>query len=137
MSVNGCRIINLPRIADPRGNLTFVEGDKHIPFPIRRVYYLYDVPGGETRGGHGHKQLQQFIIAASGSFDVVVDDGKDKQRFFLNRSYYGLYIPRMVWRELENFSSGSVSLVMASEIYDESDYYRDYSEFLDAVRAQR
>jgi UDP-2-acetamido-3-amino-2,3-dideoxy-glucuronate N-acetyltransferase len=137
MSIEQCRIINLPRITDPRGNLTFVEGENHIPFPIRRVYYLYDVPGGETRGGHAHRQLEQFIIAASGSFDVVLDDGVEKKRFFLNRSYYGLYVPRMMWRELENFSSGSVCLVMASERYSESDYYRDYQEFLEAVRAHR
>src|SRR5258708_7905620 len=136
MSIDQCRIIDLPRVADPRGNLTFVEGEKHVPFPIRRVYYLYDVPGGETRGGHAHRRLQQFIIAASGSFDVVVDDGHQKGRFFLNRSYYGLYVPRMVWRELENFSSGSVCLVIASEPYEESDYYRDYQEFVNAVRAQ-
>ncbi len=136
-TIEDCKVIQLPRITDPRGNLTFVEGENHIPFPIRRVYYLYDVPGGETRGGHAHRQLKQFIIAASGSFDVVVDDGFEKKRFFLNRSYYGLYMPRMVWRELENFSSGSVCLVMASEVYQESDYYRDYQEFQEAVRVQR
>jgi dTDP-4-dehydrorhamnose 3,5-epimerase-like enzyme len=135
-SIEQCRVIDLPRIADPRGNLTFVEGERHVPFPIRRVYYLYDVPGGETRGGHAHKKLEQFIIAASGSFDVVVDDGSRKRRFFLNRSYYGLFVPRMVWRELENFSSGSVCLVIASEPYEESDYYRDYQEFVKAVRVQ-
>jgi hypothetical protein len=137
MSVARCRIIDLPRVADPRGNLTFIEGERHVPFPIRRVYYLYDVPGGETRGGHAHKRLEQFIIAASGSFDVVVDDGTEQRRFFLNRSYYGLYLPRMVWRELENFSSGSVCLVIASEVYEESDYYRDYQQFVEAVRAEQ
>jgi hypothetical protein len=135
MSLDEARIINLPRIPDPRGNLTFIEGERHIPFPIRRVYYLYDVPGGESRGGHAHKQLQQFIIAASGSFDVLVDDGRQRKRFFLNRSYYGLYLPCMVWRELENFSSGSVCVVLASEVFEESDYYRDFQQFLDAVRA--
>ncbi len=127
------RIIELPKIADPRGNLTFVEGMSHVPFDIRRVYYLYDVPGGETRGGHAHKDLEQFIIAVNGSFDVVLRDGYNQKKFFLNRSYYGLYVPRMVWRELENFSSGSVCLVLASQPYDESDYYRDYPEFLKAV----
>jgi hypothetical protein len=137
MGVAQCRIIDLPRVADPRGNLTFLEGERHVPFPIRRVYYLYDVPGGETRGGHAHKRLEQFIIAASGSFDVVVDDGTERRRFFLNRSYYGLFLPRMVWRELENFSSGSVCLVIASEVYDESDYYRDYQEFVKAMRAEQ
>jgi dTDP-4-dehydrorhamnose 3,5-epimerase-like enzyme len=127
------RIIELPKIADPRGNLTFVEGQNHIPFEIKRVYYLYDVPGGESRGGHAHRELEQFVIAVNGSFDVVLRDGYDQKRVFLNRSYYGLYIPRMVWRELENFSSGSVCLVLASQHYDESDYYRDYAEYLRKV----
>ncbi|WP_104106121.1 FdtA/QdtA family cupin domain-containing protein [Nocardioides sp. 616] len=129
------RIVQLPRIQDPRGNLTFLEGGNHVPFDIARVYYLYDVPGGETRGGHAHRELEQVIIAVSGSFDVVLDNGDGHQeRHFLNRSYYGLYVPRMHWRELENFSSGSVLLVLASEKYDEDDYYRDYSEFLSDVR---
>jgi hypothetical protein len=128
-SALGCRIVELPRIADARGNLTFIEGGGHVPFDIERVYYLYDVPGGEFRGGHAHRELEQLIVAASGSFDVIVDDGATSERFFLNRSYYGLYIPRMVWRELDNFSSGSVCLVLASKRYDEADYYRDYDEF--------
>jgi dTDP-4-dehydrorhamnose 3,5-epimerase-like enzyme len=136
MGLEQCRIIDLPKISDPRGNLTFIEGDRHIPFGIRRAYYLYDVPGGESRGGHAHKTLEQFIIAASGSFDVVVDDGTKSRVFSLNRSYYGLYIPRMIWRALENFSSGAVCLVLASEYYDENDYYRDHQEFLAAVRAR-
>jgi dTDP-4-dehydrorhamnose 3,5-epimerase-like enzyme len=127
-------MIDLPKIGDPRGNLTFVEGACHVPFEIRRVYYLYDVPGGETRGGHAHYKLQQFVIAVSGSFDVVVDDGTCRESFFLNRSYYGLYIPRMIWREIENFSSGSICLVLASEPYDESDYIRDHDAFVRAVR---
>lgn len=133
MGLSEVRIIELPKIADPRGNLTFIEGNVHVPFDIRRVYYLYDVPGGESRGGHAHRQLEQFIIAASGSFDVLLDDGRNRVSFFLNRSYYGLYIPRMIWRELNNFSSGSVCLVMASELYEEADYYRDYREYQRAV----
>lgn len=128
--ISGPRLIELPRIQDPRGNLTFLEGGSHVPFDIARVYYLYDVPGGETRGGHAHRDLEQVIIAASGSFDVVLDDGMgEERRYFLNRSYYGLYVPKMQWRELENFSSGSVLLVLASLRYSEDDYYRDYDEF--------
>lgn len=126
------KIVNLPKINDQRGNLTFIEGDKHIPFAIKRVFYLYDVPGGESRAGHALKKCHQFVIAASGSFDVILDDGAKKERFQLNRSYYGLYIPPLTWREIENFSSGSVCLVMASEPYDEHDYYRDYEKFLKA-----
>ena len=124
MKLSKPKILNLPKITDARGNLTFIEGMRHVPFTIRRVYYLYDVPAGAMRGGHAHKQLEQFVIAASGSFTVVVDDGKKRRKFFLNRPHYGLYIPRMVWRELENFSSGSICVVLASEEYDESDYYR-------------
>jgi dTDP-4-dehydrorhamnose 3,5-epimerase-like enzyme len=128
------KLIQLPKISDPRGNLTFIEGGSHIPFDIARVYYLYDVPGGAERGGHAHKELQQLIIAMSGSFDVVLTDGKEKKRFHLNRSYEGLYIPTMLWRELDNFSSGSVCMVLASNRYDESDYYRDYDEYLEAMK---
>lgn len=127
------RMIELPRIHDPRGNLTFIEGNSHIPFDIRRVYYLYDVPGGAERGGHAHKGLSQLIIAMSGSFDVVLDDGKQKSRFHLNRSYQGLYVCPMIWRELDNFSSGSVCMVLASNTYDEADYYRDYYEYIEAT----
>ena len=126
----GCRLVHLPRITDPRGNLTSIEGGNQVPFDIARVYYLYDVPGGESRGGHAHRQLQQLIVAAAGSFDVIVDDGTETARFHLNRSYYGLYVPRLTWRELGNFSSGSVCLVLASEPYSEQDYYRDYDGFL-------
>lgn len=133
MSINNCKTIDLPKIQDPRGNLTFIEGGCHIPFEIARVYYLYDVPGGAERGGHAHKGLHQLIIAMSGSFDVVLDDGKEKKRFHLNRSYYGLYVCPMMWRELDNFSSGSVCMVLASNHYDESDYYRDYQDFLKVV----
>ena len=131
--LKNCIIINLPKIADPRGNLTFIEEKNHIPFKIKRVYYLYDVPGGESRGGHAHKNLQQFIIAASGSFDVILDDGFERKKFSLNRSYYGLYLPSMVWRELDNFSSGSVCLVLASEYYEQDDYIRDYDIFKNSV----
>lgn len=127
------QLIDLPKIEDNRGNLTFIENSRHIPFDIKRVYYLYDVPGGESRGGHAHKDLRQYIIAASGSFDVILDDGKNKTTFSLNRSYYGLYIPKMTWRELENFSSGSVCLVLASEFYDPTDYYYTYEDFIKAV----
>lgn len=130
MSISICRIIDLPKISDPRGNLTFVEGNSHVPFEIRRVYYLYDVPGGAERGGHAHKDLHQLIIAMSGSFDVVLDDGSEKKRFHLNRSYNGLYVCPMIWRELDNFSSGSVCMVLASNRYDEDDYYRNYHEYL-------
>lgn len=127
------RIIELPRIHDPRGNLTFIEGNSHVPFDIRRVYYLYDVPGGAERGGHAHKDLNQLIIAMSGSFDVVLDDGTEKRRFHLNRSYQGLYVCPMIWRELDNFSSGSVCMVLASNTYDEADYYRDYDDYIEAT----
>ena len=129
MNPSLCKLIDLPKILDHRGNLTFVEATKHIPFEIKRIYYLYDVPGGASRGGHAHRNLQQFVIAANGSFDVITEDGTNKKRFFLNRSYYGLYIPTMIWREMDNFSSGSVCLVLASEFYDEEDYIRDYREF--------
>ncbi len=127
--IAACQIIDLPKVSDPRGNLTFIEQQRHVPFDIQRVYYLYDVPGGAERGGHAHRELEQFIIAMSGSFDVVLDDGSVKKRVHLNRSYYGLYLPRMIWRELDNFSSGAVCLVLASTLYDEDDYYRDYNEF--------
>jgi len=134
MNIADCRLIDLPKIADPRGNLTFVEGGNHIPFDIKRVYYLYDVPGGAERGGHAHKDLHQLIIAMSGSFDVVLDDGFEKKRFHLNRSYNGLYVCPMIWRELDNFSSGAVCMVLASNPYGESDYYRNYDEFKEALK---
>lgn len=133
---SSCRIIQLPKISDPRGNLTFIEETRHIPFKIKRVYYLYDVPGGETRAGHTHKTLQQFIIAANGSFDVITDDGSRKETFHLNRSYYGLYLPPMVWRELTNFSSGSVCLVLASELFEEPDYIREYEAFKSELKVR-
>lgn len=129
MNIDFCKIIDLPKITDSRGNLTFVEGNNHIPFNIQRVYYLYDVPGGAQRGGHAHKDLHQLIIAMSGSFDVLLDDGTNKKRIHMNRSYNGLYVCPMIWRELDNFSSGSVLMVLASNNYDEEDYYRDYDKF--------
>lgn len=132
MGLLNCKLIDLPKITDTRGNLSFIEGGAHIPFAIERVYYLYDVPGGAERGGHAHKALEQLIVAMSGSFDVLLDDGKDKKRFHLNRSYYGLYLCPMIWRELDNFSSGSVCLVLASNRYDKSDYFRDYATYLAA-----
>lgn len=136
MEIKNCKVIKLPKIQDPRGNLTFIEGGNHIPFDIRRVYYLYDVPGGAERGGHAHKELHQLIIAMSGSFDVLINDGKESRRIHLNRSYSGLYVCPMIWRELDNFSSGSVCMVLASNVYDEADYYRNYDEFLRNRRAK-
>jgi len=133
VTLKDCRIIELPKIKNPSGNLTAIEGGRHIPFDIQRVYYLYDVPGGSERGGHAHKNLQQLIIAMSGSFDVILDDGYHKQRFHLNRSYQGLYVRTLIWRELDNFSSASVCMVLASNHYDEADYYRDYDEFLHSL----
>ncbi|WP_024275762.1 FdtA/QdtA family cupin domain-containing protein [Hyphomicrobium sp. 802] len=133
MPINDCKILELPKISDVRGNLTFVEANRHVPFAIERVYYLYDVPGGSERGGHAHKELHQFIVAMAGSFDVVISDGRDERRFRLNRSYFGLYLCPMIWRQLDNFSSGAVCMVLASAKYDEADYYRDYDEYLSAV----
>ena len=136
MSAETWSLVELPRIEDRRGNLTFIENRRHIPFVIRRVYYLYDVPGGATRAGHAHRTLEQFLVAMSGSFDVTLDDGRQRRVFHLNRSYYGLYIPPLVWREIDNFSSGSVCLALASDYFDEADYYRSYEGFLEAVRGQ-
>ena len=130
MSVEQCTVLDLPKITDLRGNLTFVEGRNHIPFDIRRVYYLYDVPGGAERGGHAHKALHQLIIAIAGSFDIHLDDGVTKKTVHLNRSYHGLYVCPMIWREIDNFSSGAVCMVLASDYYDEADYYRNYQDFL-------
>jgi dTDP-4-dehydrorhamnose 3,5-epimerase-like enzyme len=127
---DNCSIIQLPKIHDPRGNLTFVEGLNHISFKIKRMYWIYDVPGGEKRGGHAYKRLHELIIAVSGSFDVVLDDGREKSNFTLNRSYYGLYVPNLIWRSLENFSTNSLCLILASDVYNEDEYIRDYNEFL-------
>lgn len=129
-SIHDCSVISLSKIHNRAGNITIVEENKSIPFGIKRIYYLYDVPGGESRGGHAHKDLYQLIVAASGSFDVILDDGERKKYVSLNRPDYGLYIIPGIWRELTNFSSGSVSLVLASHNYDEKDYIRDYNEFL-------
>lgn len=136
MSIEQCQIIELPKIADKRGNLTVIENKKNIPFEIKRVYYLYDVPGGAERAGHAHKALKQFLVAMSGSFDVVIDDGYARTIYHLNRAYYGLYICPMVWREIVNFSSGAVCMALASDFYDESDYYRNYEDFIKAIGEQ-
>lgn len=133
MSVSQCRIIDLPKVADPRGNLTFLEGTRHIPFDIKRVFYLYDVPGGAERGGHALKTCEQFLIAMSGSFDVIIYDGKENKRIHMNRSYNGLYLPPMIWREMDNFSSGSVCLALASQPYNEAEYFRDYKGYIQAL----
>jgi len=132
MALEDCHIIELPKIYEPRGNLSFVESNNQIPFAIERVYYVYDVPGGADRGGHAHKGLYQLIIAMSGSFDITLDDGKNKKKFHLARSYYGLYVCPMIWREIDNFSSNSVLMVLASNKYGEEDYYRDYDDFMRA-----
>jgi hypothetical protein len=130
-----CTLLDFPVIRDRRGNLTFIEGGQHVAFDLERVFYLYDVPGGETRAGHALKQTQQVLIAMAGSFDVVVDDTYDRRTITLNRSYYGLHIPPLIWRELENFSSGAVCLALASRRYDEADYYRDYEAYRAAARS--
>lgn len=130
------RLLEFPRVENPAGNLTFLEGGRHVPFTIRRVYYLYDVPGGAVRGGHGHYELEQVVVAMSGSFDVHVEDGRQRDTFHLNRSYYGLYIPKMRWREIDNFSSGAVCMVIASTTYDEADYIRDHAMFIAKAHAR-
>lgn len=134
MSIKNCKIIELTRIQDDRGNLSVVEANRDIPFEIKRAYYLYDIPGGAVRAGHGHKALHQLMIAMSGAFDVTLDDGVHKKKFHLNRSYFGLYIPPMIWRDLNNFSSGAVCLNLASEYYAEADYIRSYADFLAEVK---
>ena len=127
------KIIELPRITDPRGNLTVAEANKNIPFDIKRVYWLYDVPGGECRGGHAHKQIKEILIAVSGSFHVTLDNGKEKQTFLLNHPYQGLFIDTKTWRTLDDFSSGAVCVVLASDFYDENDYIYDYNDFLQYI----
>ncbi len=130
------KIINLPKIIDKRGNLSFFEGNNQLPFEIARTYWIYDVPGGEVRGSHAFKNQNEFIIALSGSFDVVINDGAVEQRFSLNRSYYGLYIPKMLWRKLENFSTNSLALIVSDKKYDENDYIRDFDEFKKLINAK-
>ena len=130
-SVFDCSVIDVSKIHNEAGNITVVENSDNIPFDVKRIYYLYDVPGGEARGGHAHYDLEQFVVAASGSFDVILDDGKNRKRVSLNRPNLALHIVPGLWRELDNFSSGSISLVLASHKYDENDYIRDYNEFLE------
>lgn len=134
MKLESCRTISLPKIHDDRGNLSFIEAGRPVPFVIQRTYWIYDVPGGEVRGGHAYKELQEFFVALSGSFDVVLDDGKERKVVSLNRSYFGLCVPNMIWRHLENFATNSVCLIMASLPYSENDYIRDYESYLDAIR---
>lgn len=133
--IDRCRLIELPRMPDPRGSLTFIEGGRHIPFRMQRTYWIYDVPGGEVRGGHAYRTLEEFVIALSGSFEVELDDGTARRTVVLNRSYYGLYVPALIWRQLKSFSTNSVCLIAASAVYDESNYLRDYPEFLAAAGA--
>lgn len=137
MNKSNQKMIDLPKIPDARGNLSFIESGKHIPFDIRRVFYLYDVPGGESRAGHALNTCHQFVVAITGSFDVTLDDGQEKVRHQMNRSYYGLHIPPRVWRVLDNFSSGAVCLVLASEAYDENGYFRRYEDFLKSLSMDR
>lgn len=129
MDIKDAKIIELPKFLDQRGNLSFLESDNHIPFSIKRAFWIYDVPGGEDRGGHAYRESQEFIIALSGSFDVVLNDGENEMRYHFNRSYYGLYVPKMMWRHMENFSTNSLALVLSSEEYDPQDYIRDFEEF--------
>ncbi len=127
--IHEVKLIDLPKIPDDRGNLSFFENEKHIPFTIQRVYWIYDVPGGEQRGGHAYRTMQEFIIALSGSFDVVLFDGKEEKKFTLNRSYYGLYVPKMIWRSMENFSTNALAFTATDQLFSESDYIRDMNEY--------
>ena len=129
MTLNNVRVIHLPKILDRRGNLTFIEGNNHIPFEIKRTYWIYDVPGGEIRGGHAFKEQDELIVALSGSFDIVLDDGFEKKTYQLNRSYYGLYVPKGIWRQMENFSTNSLSMILASTAFNKEDYVFDYELF--------
>lgn len=133
-TIDDCRFVELPRMQSAAGSITPVEGGREVPFAIERVYYLYDVPGGESRGGHAHRALQQLIVSVMGSFDIVLDDGASRKTVRLDRAYQGLYVPRLIWRELINFSSGGICMVLASLPYEEADYIRDYTEFLECKR---
>jgi hypothetical protein len=134
MGLEKCKLIDLPKITDPRGDLSFIEGNRHVPFEIKRIFYLYDVPTGESRGAHAHKTLEQFLICLSGSFNVYVDDGKNKKTYHLNRPWQGLYIPPMIWSWEGDFDPGTVCLVLASSLYNRDDYYYDYDLFLEAIK---
>ena len=129
MPLSDVKLITLPKILDPRGNLSFLQNNDHIPFEVKRVYWIYDVPGGEVRGGHAYHSLHEVIISLSGSFDVVLHDGKEEKKFTLNRSYFGLYVPKMIWRHMENFSTNSLAFIAADQGYDENDYIRDFDQF--------
>ena len=133
MSFEMIKLINLPQITDERGNLSFIEEENHLPFKIKRIYWIYDVPGGEVRGSHALKDTEVFIVALSGSFDIILHDGSEEKKYSLNRSYYGIYIPRLIWRRLENFSSNSLALVLASKDFDELEYIRDFNHYLDFI----
>lgn len=124
-----CKILELPKILDDRGNLTYIEGNEHVPFDVKRVYWIYDVPGGEKRGGHSYRENEEFIIALSGSFDVVLNDGKREVKYSLNRSFNGIFVPKLIWRQLENFSTNSLALILASTTYNENDYIRNLEEY--------
>jgi len=137
LAIESVKIIQLPKILDQRGNLSFIEGSKHIPFKIKRVYWIYDVPGGQVRGEHAFIKNQEFIIALSGSFDVILFDGFTEERFHLNRSYFGLYVPNMIWRSLDNFSTNSLGYVLASELYSPDDYIRDINQFKEQKKWQK
>ena len=134
MKMDAVRIIQLPKVLDKRGNLSIIEELKNIPFTIERTYWIYDVPGGESRGGHAYRENEEFIVALSGSFDVILDDGNERKTFSLNRSYYGLYVPKGIWREINNFSTNSLALILSSTVYEERDYIRDYNDFLKMKR---
>lgn len=137
MTIDDVKLVELPKYSDPRGNLSFAQQQSQIPFDIKRTYWIYDVPGGEHRGGHAYRETKEFIIALSGAFDVVVDDGENKKTFMLNRSYHGLYIPKGLWREMRNFSTNSLALEFASTTYSKDDYIRDYDEFLELKRNRK